>query len=112
MPTSRLTIHHVTGNSTIYVKPGFARKAIERVLGKGVLTAEGSRHKLQRKVLNPAFSTDYIRNILPIFSAKATELVNILLDNVKQQSAEGINVLPILSRVTLDVISSSGVSYR
>jgi cytochrome P450 len=110
MPTSIVTVQHVTSNPTIYVKPGFVRKAIERVLGKGVLTAEGERHKRQRKVLNPAFSTDYIRNIVPIFSAKATELVTMLLDDVTAQPAEGIDVLPLLNRVTLDIISSSGVS--
>ena len=85
------------------------RKAIERVLGKGVLTAEGDRHKRQRKVLNPAFSTSSIRRMVPIFSAKARDLVNILLDDVKLQSAQGINVFPLLNRLTLDIISSSGV---
>jgi cytochrome P450 len=110
MPTSSLTIQHITSNPTIYVKPRFVRRAIERVLGKGVLTAEGERHKRQRKVLNPAFATGYIRAIVPIFSAKATELVNMLLDDIKSHSEEGINVLPLLNRVTLDIISSSGVS--
>ena len=110
MPTSSVTIQHITSNPTIYVKPRFVRRAIERVLGKGVLTAEGERHKQQRKVLNRAFSTGYIRDIVPIFSANASDLVNILLDDVKSQSAEAINVLPLLNRVTLDIISSSGVS--
>ena len=109
MPTSGVTIQHITTNSTIYVKPRFVRKAIERVLGKGLLTAEGERHKRQRKVLNPAFATGYIREIVPIFSEKATELVNMLLEDVKSQSGEGINVLPLLNRVTLDIISSSGL---
>jgi len=110
MPTSSATVQYVTSNPTIYVKPRFVRKAIERVLGKGVLTAEGERHKRQRKLLNPAFSTDYIRKIVPIFSAKATELVTVLLDDVKSQPAQVIDVLPLLARVTLDIISSSGVS--
>ena len=109
MPTSSDTIQHITSNPSIYVKPRFVRKAIERVLGKGVLTAEGDRHKRQRKVLNPAFSTSSIRRMVPIFSAKARDLVNILLDDVKLQSAQGINVFPLLNRVTLDIISSSGV---
>jgi cytochrome P450 len=111
MPTSSATVQHITSNPTIFVKPRFVRIAIERVLGKGLLTAEGESHKRQRKVLGPAFATGYIRDIVPIFSAKAKELVNMLLDNVtNSQSVEGINVLPLLNRVTLDIISSSGVS--
>jgi cytochrome P450 len=111
MATSSVTIQHITSNPTIYVKPRFTRIALERVLGKGILTAEGERHKRQRKVLNPAFATGCIRDIVPIFSTKATDLVNMLLDDVKSQSIEGINVLPILNRVTLDIISSSGVFF-
>ena len=110
IPTSSATVQHVTSNLTIYARPMFARKAIERVLGKGVLTAEGERHKRQRKILNPAFSTDYIRKIVPIFSAKASELVTVLLDYVKSQLAQEIDVFPLLTRVTLDIISSSGSS--
>lgn len=112
MPTSNVTLQHITSNPSIYVKPEFARIAIERVIGKGLLTAVGEKHKRQRKVLNPAFSTGYIRDIVPSFSAKATELVNMLLHDVKSrsQATEGINVLPLLNRVTLDIISSSGVS--
>jgi cytochrome P450 len=111
MPTSTLTVQHILNNMNIYIKSEQARRAIERVLGKGLLTAEGERHKKQRKVLNPAFATSYIRNMVPIFSAKAAELVDTLLEHVKSQSSQGINVLPLLNRSTLDIIGSAGLCY-
>jgi cytochrome P450 len=111
MATSSLTVQHILNNMNIYVKGEQARRAIESFLGKGLLTAEGEIHKKQRKVLNPAFATSYIRGIFPIFSAKAEELVDTLLEQVKSQSAEGINVLPLLNRSTLDIMGSAGLCY-
>ena len=112
MATSNFTIQHVTSNPTIYVKPRFMRLAIEAVIGNGILTAEGESHRRQRKVLNPAFGIGYIREIVPIFSAKATDVVTLLFSHIESQSAEGIDVLPLLKRATLDIISSSGVFSR
>jgi cytochrome P450 len=106
--TSSGTIQYVL-NSGIYAKPPFAVKAMERVLGKGLLTAEGEHHKRQRKLLNPAFATGYIRDIVPIFSSKAAELVDKLLDEAKFQSAEGIDMSSLLSRSTLDIIGAAGL---
>jgi cytochrome P450 len=111
MATSSLTVQHILNNMNIYVKGEQARRAIESFLGKGLLTAEGEIHKKQRKVLNPAFATSYIRGIFPIFSAKAEELVDTLLEQVKSQSADGINVLPLLNRSTLDIMGSAGLCY-
>jgi cytochrome P450 len=106
--TSSATVQHVL-NSGLYLKPSFAKKAMERVLGKGLLTAEGDQHKRQRKLLNPAFATSYIRDIVPIFSSKAAELVDKMLDDMKLQSAEGMDISPLLRRSTLDIIGAAGL---
>jgi cytochrome P450 len=108
MVTSNFAIRHIVSDMNNYVKPDFAIRAMEDVIGKGLLTAEGGRHKRQRKVLNPAFAIVYIRDMVPSFWAKATELGDILLEQVNSKSGEGINISPILSRTTLDIIGSSG----
>jgi cytochrome P450 len=107
MPTSATAIQHMLNNWTIYVKPERARRQLGRILGDGLLTAEGEKHKRQRKVLNPAFATGYVRNIVPIFCEKGTDLVDTLLEQVKTQSAEGTEVFRFLSRTTLDIIGSA-----
>jgi cytochrome P450 len=111
MPTSSSAIQHILNNWTIYVKPEPSRRSLQNILGKGLLTAEGDMHKRQRKVLNPAFATGYIRDIVPIFSEKAADLVDTLLEKLKSQSAEGIEMFTYLSRTTLDIIGSAGTPF-
>lgn len=84
---------------------------MQNILGNGLLTAEGDTHKRQRKVLNPAFATGYIRDIVPIFSEKAADLVDTLLEKLKSQPAEGIEMFSYLSRTTLDIIGSAGTPF-
>jgi cytochrome P450 len=110
MPTSSPAIHHILSNTNIYVKPELDRKILQNILGDGLLIAEGDTHKRQRKVLNPAFTTGNIRDIVPIFLEKGDNLVNILSEQLKSQTAEGIEVFQFLCRCTLDIIGSAGYS--
>ena len=110
MPTTSSTIQHTLTNSNIYIKPELERKTLERILGQGLLTAEGDLHKRQRKVLSPAFGTGYVREIVPVFTEKANHLVAILEAQLNSQKAEGIEVFGLLSRCTLDIIGSAGGS--
>jgi cytochrome P450 len=109
MPTSSATVQHILNNWTLYIKPEQSRRALSRILGDGLLTAEGEMHRRQRKVLTPAFATGYIRDIVPIFTDKSADLVNTLLHEVSNQGPEGIEMLRYLSRTTLDIIGSAGV---
>jgi len=109
MPTSTQTVQHILNNWTVYVKPAQSARALRRILGDGLLTAEGDKHKRQRKVLNPAFATGYVRDVVPIFTEKGEDLVNTLIEELKSQTSEGIEVFHFLSRTTLDIIGSAGI---
>ena len=108
MPTSAATIQHILNEWTLYVKPEQSRRALANILGNGLLTAEGETHRRQRKVLTPAFATSYIRDNMPIFSAKAADLVDVLKKELPNQSTNGVEVFGFLSRATLDIIGSAG----
>ena len=108
MPTTSSTIQHILTSSNIYIKPELERKTLERILGQGLLTAEGDLHKRQRKVLTPAFGTGYVREIVPIFTEKANHMVAILEAQLNSQESEGIEVFGLLSRCTLDIIGCAG----
>ncbi|KAG2213932.1 hypothetical protein INT47_001201 [Mucor saturninus] len=58
----------LTTNEYDYVKPPRTSEFLRRVLGNGVLLAEGETHRHQRKMLNPAFSVNAIRSILPLMA--------------------------------------------
>jgi cytochrome P450 len=111
MPTSSATVQHILNEWTLYIKPEDSRRALATILGNGLLTAEGETHRRQRKVLTPAFATSYIRDIMPIFSTKASELVDELRIELPKQSEKGIEVFGFLSRATLDIIGSAGTSF-
>ena len=108
MPTSSTAIQHILNNWTIYVRPDQARRSLANIMGDGLLTAEGEMHKRQRKVLNPAFATGYIRDIIPVFVEKGDNLVDSLVERLSSQSSEGIELTGPLSRTTLDIIGSAG----
>ncbi|KAH9847044.1 cytochrome P450 [Lenzites betulinus] len=69
----------------------------------------GKRHRLQRKIMNPAFGPAQIRSFTGIFVDKAAELREVWRDQITTEAQpSSINVLKGLSRVTLDAIGSAG----
>lgn len=114
-----------------FVKPWHFRNGLGRILGIGVLLAEGEEHKIQRKNLAPAFAFGHLkRNIVPIFWSKAQELVECLanvstaavdkkhvsdtdntdLENAAAEHVHGaVDVGNWTSRATLDIIGLSGM---
>lgn len=59
--------HMTIQNAYNYPKPVRAKLWMLRILGEGVLLAEGEEHVRQRKILNPAFSTQSIKSLSPWF---------------------------------------------
>ncbi|KAJ6558119.1 cytochrome P450 monooxygenase [Mycena capillaripes] len=111
--TDTTALNHFLTNSNIYQKPESARYNLARMLGKGVLVAEGDEHRQQRKVMNPAFGAPQIRELTEIFVAKSVELRDIWA--IQAANAEGgarVDVLSWLSKATLDIIGLAGFNYN
>ncbi|KAJ8489630.1 hypothetical protein ONZ51_g2815 [Trametes cubensis] len=107
-----LTVRHIL-HSGNYSKPWETRVSAAKVIGDGVLVAEGERHRGQRAVLNPAFGPAQIREFVPIFIEKAAELRDVWLDALSVQGERPvINVLEGLKKMTLDVIGLAGFDYH
>jgi cytochrome P450 len=64
----------VLAHSDTFTKSRFARRLLHRVLGGGLLVAEGAPHRAQRRVLNPAFGPVQVRELSGIFLDKANEV--------------------------------------
>lgn len=116
-----------------FEKPTQFRHNLGRILGVGILLAEGDEHKTQRKNLMPAFSFRHIKDLYPGFWSKSREMLDCIseasksttppsqkLDNSVQdeekaaadvpQHAPGvIEVGNFSSRATLDIIGLSGM---
>lgn len=66
--------HILVTHSYDYPKPDNVRSDLGRILGKGVLFAEGDVHKRQRAIISPAFSPAAIRDLTPTFFELAYKL--------------------------------------
>ena len=86
-----------------------ARSLLRRFTGDGLLVVEGKEHKQQRKILNPAFSSQHVKHLINTFWIKACEL----RDSWEQEAIHahperGYNVVDALTRTTLDIIGLAG----
>lgn len=102
-----------------YPKPLRVREWMGRVLGNGVLLAEGAEHVHQRKVLAPAFSPSSIRALMPVFWEKALLMCNYWEEEIQDSGApvtggkhKGSKSKPIevqnwMNRCTLDIIGKA-----
>ncbi|KAK0197815.1 cytochrome P450 [Armillaria mellea] len=71
---------------------------------EGLIVAEKEAHHRQRKILNPAFSSANLRNSQVIFQQCSDKVVNAL--GRCATSAEPIDVVHWMSRVSLDIIGA------
>jgi cytochrome P450 len=116
-----------------FIKPSHFRDGLARILGVGILLAEGDEHKKQRKDLMPAFAFRHIKELYPVFWSKSRDLVERLAEaskatvpsSEKQVSSSqdpeksavdavthvpgAIEVGGWSSRATLDIIGEAGM---
>ncbi|KAI0840689.1 cytochrome P450 [Hypoxylon sp. FL0890] len=106
-----------------FQKPGNIRFGLSRLLGVGILLAEGDEHRTQRKNLMPAFAFRHVKDLYPTFWAKGREVVQAMTkiiiadaqheasvqDPEKAKKTAVIDVGSWASRATLDIIGLSGL---
>lgn len=113
-----------------FIKPPQLAKTIGRILGLGILFAEGEEHKLQRKNLMPAFAYRHIKDLHAVFWAKAREMTEVaradlrtssektvgpppeslkVVGDIEKHAPGAIEVGDYFSRATLDIIGLSGM---
>ncbi len=101
-----------------FIKPKAIRFSIGRILGIGILLAEGDEHKLQRRNLLPAFAFRHIKELYPVFWTKSREGVQAMTEQILQDAAKGpepekqtgvFEANNWASRITLDIIGVAGM---
>lgn len=109
--TDHLLLKEVlTSHEYDYIKSPETSDFLRRILGNGLLVAEGATHRHQRKMLNPAFSVNSIRSVLPLMAIPGHRLRDNWLamihstENKVDNECTEIQVSSGLSLATLDVI--------
>lgn len=102
-----------------YPKPMRVRKWMGRVLGNGVLLAEGAEHVHQRRILTSAFSSSSIRTLMPVFWEKALLMskhwdqeIDLAASSTAGPANKGVESKTIevqdwMNRCTLDIIGTA-----
>ncbi|KAJ5292830.1 NAD(P)-binding protein [Penicillium atrosanguineum] len=97
-----------------FEKPLMARQSLRRVVGDGILLAEGDEHKLQRKNLMPAFAYRHIKDLYPVFWTKSAEMVQLIQQDIESRNSSEDNTIQVrnwASRATLDIIGVAGMDH-
>ncbi|KAJ3524791.1 hypothetical protein NMY22_g10851 [Coprinellus aureogranulatus] len=105
-----------------------ARQLAEKVFGTSVLgvaggslpiehscimfsgDATGSKHRKQRKLLNPAFSVAHLRTFTPTFYGVAKRLEQSLRQGVSEGQSE-VDILGWMTRTAVELVGLSGFGY-
>lgn len=93
-----------------FIKPQRLRNGLGRILGVGILLAEGDEHKRQRKLMMPAFAFRHVKDLYPIFWNKAKEMNEQIAKttNGKPDASSVVEIRDFASRATLDIIGLAG----
>ncbi|KAA1473993.1 cytochrome P450 [Dentipellis sp. KUC8613] len=116
MTTDVKAIGHILAHGMEFYKTQDAHFILHQLLGDGLLSVEGHQHKKQRRLLNPAFATQRIRNFSRVFVDKSLTLRDVLMAKIatkapQQNGSLQIDVFDWLSRVSLDMIGQAGFDY-
>lgn len=127
--------HILLSRSYDFPKPKTVQEALCKVLGSGLLLAEGEAHRRQKKVMLPAFSPSALKSLTPIFYHLSYKLRDIWLDLAENSTTDQtafkddeafeayeasselkspgavIEVSRWLNRLILDIIGLTGFGY-
>ncbi|KAH8984241.1 cytochrome P450 [Lactarius akahatsu] len=75
-----------------------------------IATNRGAQHRMQRKLLNPAFNIKHMRHMTPIFH-RVTKQLRENLWSIVSNGPEEINVADWMGRLALELIGQAGLGY-
>ncbi|PPR03310.1 hypothetical protein CVT26_007784 [Gymnopilus dilepis] len=107
-------LHHIFVKASydvdIYEESDSFVSITEVLFGGGILSAFGSEHRRQRKMLSPLFSNAQVREMVPIFYEVASKVRNVFVQQA-QNGPQEIDVLSWVNRIALELIGQCGFGY-
>ncbi|MCW3796374.1 cytochrome P450 [Sphingomonas sp. BN140010] len=93
--------HVVLTNQANYLKPGLAKTLLGPVIGTGLLTADGTLWREQRKIVAASFSPAAVEKVRPVFGAASRTAV------AEWRSGEVRDVAVDATRATMLIIAET-----
>ncbi|KAJ7705385.1 cytochrome P450 [Mycena rosella] len=101
-------IHYYNKDTYGYVGAPPSKRHFDRLVGRGLVWAEGNSHKGQRRALNPAFSNTSIKSLTPIFFDSAYK-AKVMWDAMIESSLSDGTVIE--DQNCLDTIGLAGFNH-
>jgi len=115
--SNQLFVFDPVALSSIVVKDQYVYEETEEfiqsnhlMLGDGLLATLGDHHRKQRKLLNPVFSINHMRHMVPIFQQITYNLRDAIAMRVKEGQKE-VDILDWMGRTALELIGQAGLGY-
>lgn len=120
--TSTTAIEEVLSKKPyIFEKPREFREFTSRILGEGLITAEGDVHKRQRRNVTPNYTLRNTRQLMSLYWSRSREMVRVVTREIQSQSGsstgqpDGFGLVDLniwASRTTLDIIGTTGLGRK
>lgn len=106
--------HILSRNVNNYPKPPRLKRWMDRVLGDGILFAQGAEHSRQKRLMSNGFSLGSARASIPILWQKTLQLTEIWQEELRTENvkAKSFQVSQWLSRVTMDITGAIGLGVE
>ena len=96
-----------------FPKPEWFDKIIARSIGNSVLVSRGERHKLQRKILQPMFTINHLRELVPLMYGPIHSLMQFWEEKLGDDKASGtLEVTMDCDRTMLDIMGLAGFGIQ
>nr|QFS19024.1 cytochrome P450 72A141 [Glycine soja] len=104
-------LKEVFNNIHDFQKPKFSDNV--KFLFAGLLNYEGDKWAKHRRIMNPAFHSEKLKNMLPAFSQSCHDMISMWKGMLSSDGKCEIDIWPFLQNLTRDVISQTafGSSY-
>ncbi|TBU46705.1 cytochrome P450 [Dichomitus squalens] len=93
-----------------YEQPDWFIKSNLLTLGPGLLSTLGDHHRKQRRMLNPIFSINHMRHMMPMFYNVGHKLRLAIEHRVRSAPSE-IDMLNWMGRTALELIGQAGLGH-
>ena len=95
-------INHIMSQPYLYAKPSILTRLLKQYMRDGLITAEGHRHKVQRKATQKLFSSNAMRSMATVVFEKTDQVRRSSLYQIGID--ESLLILPVSSSRTFSTI--------
>ncbi|OJT08218.1 Cytochrome P450 3A12 [Trametes pubescens] len=106
-----LAMHHIAVKEQyIYDEADWFLRMNSYTLGPGLVATTGEQHRRQRKMLNPAFNINHMRDMAPIFYEVSHRLRQALKNQIGERPGE-IDLSKWMGRTAIELIGQAGLGH-